>query len=178
MRTYTSQIGFDRMVTKAARTDWCMPVGKYFNLKLDTVNSQFSYCDSSFYHCILAGEASYKNCRFGDTCKVWHGLFTNCAFLSARALRSTNMRFGTGCTINGVALLGPTVYSVTGFGRYARTTYGIPHTAGVHVVCGCFEGNLEEFRARARATLESTAQYLLVADLFEERWAALKQRGE
>lgn len=60
---------------------------------------------------------------------------------------------------------------VTGFGRVGRTTTFFRCQDGlVRVQCGCFYGNLDEFRARVKDTHgngKMAREYLMIADLME-----------
>lgn len=60
---------------------------------------------------------------------------------------------------------------VTGFGRIGRTTTFFRCQDGlVRVQCGCFYGNLDEFRAKVKEThgdSKMAREYLMIADLME-----------
>ena len=102
-----------------------------------------------------------EECSFSEECSFGEG----CSF-------GGGCRFGEGCNLEGVELLGPSVLSAGGLGRENRTTYGIPHAGGVRVRCGCWAGELDEFRARVSEVHGDSPigkEYQLMADLFELR---------
>ena len=82
--------------------------------------------------------------------------------------------FAEGCSLEaGKKMVGNSIYSCGGMGSEGRTTYGIPTKEGVFVRCGCWFGNLSEFRDRAKEVYgdsEISVEYGIVADLFEARW--------
>lgn len=60
--------------------------------------------------------------------------------------------------------------SVRGFGtEYRPATFYRAKDGEVHVICGCFDGNLEEFRKRVEKTQKGkiAKEYLMIADLME-----------
>ena len=61
--------------------------------------------------------------------------------------------------------------TIGGFGREERTTYFFKLTDGnIGVRCGCFAGNLNEFREKVKETHGETKyakEYLMIADLME-----------
>ena len=60
---------------------------------------------------------------------------------------------------------------ISGFGRVQRTTTFFRTVDGtIGVVCGCFTGSLDEFRAKVREThgdSKYAREYLMIADLME-----------
>lgn len=65
--------------------------------------------------------------------------------------------------------------TVKGFGRYNRnTTFFRCKDGKIRVVCGCFFGDLEEFRAIVKCTHgdgKLAKEYLAIADLMEMHFA-------
>ena len=64
--------------------------------------------------------------------------------------------------------------TVHGFGSEYRTTTFFKTKAGVGVKCGCFYGNLSEFRKKVVETHGETKkakEYLMIADLMEFRFS-------
>lgn len=64
--------------------------------------------------------------------------------------------------------------TVHGFGSEYRTTTFFKTKAGVGVKCGCFYGNLSEFRKKVVETHGETKkakEYLMLADLMEFRFS-------
>ncbi len=62
---------------------------------------------------------------------------------------------------------------VSGFGCACRTTTFFRTKDGVGVVCGCFHGTLDEFRAKVRETYPDGKlgrEYLMLADLMAYRF--------
>lgn len=61
--------------------------------------------------------------------------------------------------------------TVKGFGRYCRnTTFYRGKDKKIHVVCGCFRGDLEAFRKQVKETHgdnKYAREYLMIADLME-----------
>ena len=66
--------------------------------------------------------------------------------------------------------------TIGGFGREERTTYFFKLTDGnIGVRCGCFAGNLNEFRKKVKETHGETKyakEYLMIADLMEYHFNA------
>ena len=62
-----------------------------------------------------------------------------------------------------------------GFGsEYRNTTFFRGKDGDIKVVCGCFYGNLEEFRTKVKETHKDTKkakEYLMLADLMEYRFS-------
>ena len=64
--------------------------------------------------------------------------------------------------------------TISGFGRENRTTtFYLSHNNIIMVDCGCFNGNLEEFRERVKVTHGTSSlghEYAIIADLMEMRF--------
>lgn len=104
------------------------------------------YC--SFGECCSFGEwCSFgKCCSFGERCSL--GEHCICEFGEFEKMSK-----------------------IGGFGRVERTTYFFKLTDGnIGVRCGCFAGNLDEFRKKVKETHGKTKyakEYLMIADLME-----------
>ena len=114
--------------------------------------------------CSLAEGSSFaKWCSFAEWC-----------FFAERCSFADGCSFDDGCSLEaGKKMVGNSIYSCGGMGSEGRTTYGIPTKEGVFVRCGCWFGNLSEFRDRAKEVYgdsEISVEYGIVADLFEARW--------
>ena len=59
-----------------------------------------------------------------------------------------------------------------GFGSVRRTTYFFNCDDGIWVRCGCFFGDIEQFRERVKKTRKGKLgkEYLMIADLVEMKW--------
>ena len=68
--------------------------------------------------------------------------------------------------------------TISGFGRENRTTtFYLSHNNIIMVECGCFHGNLEEFRLAIRRTHDKNGilsplgdEYMDIANLMEKRF--------
>ena len=60
----------------------------------------------------------------------------------------------------------------SGFGSIKRTTYFFNCEDGIWVRCGCFFGDIEQFRERVKKTWKDRLgnEYLMIADLVEMKW--------
>ncbi len=130
------------------------------------------------FDAIPRNEDGYKLCPAADYSAInsipkWCSFAKGCKF-AEQCRFAGGCRFAEGCSLEGVNLIGPTVYVAGGYGSENRTTYGIPHKGGVFVRCGCARfKSLDKFRAKVKEVLGGTpieAEYLIVADLFEARW--------
>src|SRR5699024_4978252 len=106
--------------------------------------------------CIFGGWCIFdERCRFGEWCKF-----------GERCI------FGEWCRLEGVVNISNTIYITSGFGSENRTTYAIPHANGIKIRCGCWVGEIEDFRARVKNVYKNNPiklEYLLMADMFEAR---------
>lgn len=61
------------------------------------------------------------------------------------------------------------ILQITGLGTYGRTTTAFNTRSGVHVNCGCFRGDINQFRKRVEQTRDGKvrAEYLKFAELVE-----------
>ena len=61
------------------------------------------------------------------------------------------------------------ILQITGLGTCNRTTTAFRTKNGVRVKCGCFYGNVEQFREQVKRTREGKvqAEYLKFAELIE-----------
>ena len=79
---------------------------------------------------------------------------------------------GDACVYGNACVYGDACYTtIKGFGREYRTTTFFKCKDGkVRVQCGCFYGDLEEFRASVKEThgeSKKAKEYLMIADLME-----------
>ena len=60
----------------------------------------------------------------------------------------------------------------SGFGSIKRTTYFLNCEDGIWVRCGCFFGDIEQFREQVKKTRKGRLgkEYLMIADLVEMKW--------
>lgn len=83
--------------------------------------------------------------------------------------------YGDACVCGDARVCGDAGYAtVHGFGSEYRTTTFFKTKAGVGVKCGCFYGNLSEFRKKVVETHGETKkakEYLMLADLMEFRFS-------
>ena len=83
--------------------------------------------------------------------------------------------YGDACVCGDACVYGDAGYAtVHGFGSEYRTTTFFKTKAGVGVKCGCFYGNLSEFRKKVVETHGETKkakEYLMLADLMEFRFS-------
>ena len=112
-------------------------------------------------------EYGYKICPSGD-----YSLISNfgewCSF-GERCSFGKSCSFGEHC----ICEFGEfkKMSTIGGFGREERTTYFFKLTDGnIGVRCGCFAGNLDEFREKVKEThgeSKMAKEYLMAADLME-----------
>ena len=99
------------------------------------------------------------------------------ARVSGDAEVSGNARVSGNAEVSGDAwVYGNTDYATAkGFGsEYRNTTFFRGKDGDIKVVCGCFYGNLEEFRTKVKETHKDTKkakEYLMLADLMEYRFS-------
>ena len=99
------------------------------------------------------------------------------ARVSGDAEVSGNARVYGNAEVSGDAwVYGNTDYATAkGFGsEYRNTTFFRGKDGDIKVVCGCFYGNLEEFRTKVKETHKDTKkakEYLMLADLMEYRFS-------
>ena len=133
-----------------------------------------------------------NDCSFGENCK-----FGNCEF-GRRCHFGDHCEFGSGCKFgeycdfgrkcsfgefcvfegkcvfeNGhVAKKGYPLLGFMGFGSIKPTTYFFNCEDGIWVRCGCFFGDIEQFRERVKQTRKGRLgkEYLMIADLVEMKW--------
>lgn len=130
---------------------------KIFNLKgfknLPLING-IKQCPSGDYSAI-------KN--FGEWCSFSYG----CRF-------GEQCSFGEKCSFeNGnIAKTGYPLLTFGGFGTLNRTTYFFNCEDGIFVRCGCFSGNINNFREQVKLTREGkiAEEYFAIADLVERKW--------
>jgi hypothetical protein len=138
-------------------------------------------------HAIFGECASFgRGAIFGDCARFGnHAIFGECASFGAFATFGNHAIFGGGAifgaftTFGGGAklegnkpLLGNAIYSFGGFGSVNRTTYFIPMRDGIYVRCGCWAGDIEEFRERVADVHGESAvarEYLAICDVAEMR---------
>ena len=134
-----------------------------------------------------------RNCSFGEFCK-----FGNDCFFAEECTFEDGCSFGIWCVFgdlsnfgerckfgaysdfrykcrfeNGhVANDGYPLLSFGGFGSVHRTTYFFNCEDGIWVRCGCFFGDIEQFRERVKKTRTGRLgkEYLMIADLVEMKW--------
>ena len=134
-----------------------------------------------------------RNCSFGEYCK-----FGNDCYFSEECTFGDGCCFGIWCVFgdlsnfcerckfgaysdfrykcrfeNGhVAKDGYPLLSFGGFGSINRTTYFFNCEDGIWVRCGCFFGDIGQFRERVKKTRKDRLgkEYLMIADLVEMKW--------
>ena len=96
-------------------------------------------------------------CNFGNSCTFGEG----CYF--ARQCRFENGH---------VAKQGYPLLGFSGFGTKNRTTYFFNCEDGIWVRCGCFFGDIEQFRKQVKKTRKGRIkkEYLMIADLVKMKW--------
>ena len=91
------------------------------------------------------------------------------AWVSGNAEVSGNARVSDNAEVSGNA----DYATIKGFGTYNRnTTFFKCKDGKVRVVCGCFYGDLDEFRKQVKDTRSGKVaeEYLLIADLMEKHF--------
>ena len=120
----------------------------------------------SFGECCRFGEqCSFGEwCSFGKLCRF--GRF--CTFAKYCSF-GERCRFGEQCSCEFGEF--EKMSTIGGFGSKERTTYFFKLTDGnIGVRCGCFAGNLNEFREKVKETHGETKyakEYLMITDLME-----------
>jgi acetyltransferase-like isoleucine patch superfamily enzyme len=121
-----------------------------------------------------------KNCSFGDRCQFGyscafgHGCTfgDECTFKSTCNFGALN-RFGKNCSFNGRrALPGYPLLALAGAGSANRTVYAFNVEGGPWIEAGCFLGDLDAFRKKARADGDKLKclQYLGFANIVAATW--------
>ena len=125
----------------------------------------------------------YDNARvYGDACVCGDARVYGNAWVYDNARVYGNARvhgnawvYGNACVCGDACVYGDAGYAtVHGFGSEYRTTTFFKTKAGVGVKCGCFYGNLSEFRKKVVETHGETKkakEYLMLADLMEFRFS-------
>jgi uncharacterized protein YjbI with pentapeptide repeats len=78
-----------------------------------------------------------------------------------------------GAKYHNTSIIGTTAYMASGLGSTNRCTVGIPLQECILILCGCWAGTLDEFRARilkVYSDMPIYKEYALMADMFEARW--------
>ena len=126
---------------------------EFDNFKIDECG--YKICPSGDYSLI---SNFGKSCRFGKHCSFgeWCSFGERCSFG-----KHCICEFGEFKKMS----------TIGGFGREERTTYFFKLTDGnIGVRCGCFAGNLDEFREKVKETHGQTKyakEYLMIVDLME-----------
>lgn len=93
------------------------------------------------------------------------------AWVFSNALIGGNARVGGTAQVGGNARVfsNDDILQITGLGTYGRTTTAFNTRSGVHVNCGCFCGDINQFRKRVEQTRDGKvrAEYLKFAELVE-----------
>ena len=126
-------------------------------------------------YCEFCNDCSFsEDCTFGLTCSfgIWC-LFNTCQI-------GQDSSFGECCIFEGKCIfenghVSKNKYPLlifSGFGTVRRTTYFFNCTDGIWVRCGCFFGDIEQFRERVKQTRKGRLgkEYLMIADLVEMKW--------
>ena len=134
-----------------------------------------------------------ENCKFGEYCEFGrrchfgdHCEFGNCCSFGIWCVFGNLSNFGERCKFgaysdfrykchfeNGhVAKDEYPLLAFSGFGTVHRTTYFFNCEDGIWVRCGCFFGDIEQFRERVKKTRKGKhgKEYLMIADLVEMKW--------
>ena len=127
----------------------------------------------------VSGDASVSgNARvYGDAEVSGDASVSGNARVYGDAEVSGNARVSGNAEVSGDAwVYGNTDYATAkGFGsEYRNTTFFRGKDGDIKVVCGCFYGNLEEFRTKVKETHKDTKkakEYLMLADLMEYRFS-------
>lgn len=121
--------------------------------------------------CSFSGFCTFDEwCTFGDRC-----IFGKCCRFSRFCSFGKHCSFGECCSFGEQCRCEfgefEKMSTIGGFGREERTTYFFKLTDGnIGVRCGCFTGNLNEFREKVKETHGETKyakEYLMAADLME-----------
>jgi len=103
--------------------------------------------NSSFYNC------RFDNSRFDNSsfynCRFYNSSFYNCRFYNSRFYNSRfdNSRFDD-CCFAGKRITGPRpLFFIGPLGSSQRQLMAVSTEQGIHLVTGCFNGSIDEFRA-------------------------------
>ena len=126
-------------------------------------------------HCEFGNDCSFsEDCTFGFTCSfgIW------CIFNTCKIGQDSS--FGECCVFEGKCIIENEhitknqcpLLIFSGFGTVRRTTYFFNCKDGIFVRCGCFFGDIEQFRERVKKTRKDRLgkEYLMIADLVEMKW--------
>ena len=108
----------------------------------------------------------YKQCPSGDYTKIKQFendcSFGECCFFEGKCIIENEHIIKNQCPL--------LIFS--GFGSVRRTTYFFNCEDGIWVRCGCFFGDIEQFRERVKKTRKGRLgkEYLMIADLVEMKW--------
>lgn len=147
------------------------PSGDYSLISNFGEQCSFGECCSFDEECSFGVECSFgERCSFGGGCSFggWCSFSKQCSF-DGWCSFGEHCRFGERC----VCEFGEfkKMSTIGGFGSESRTTYFFKLTNGeIGVRCGCFAGNLNEFREKVKEThgeSKMAKEYLMAADLME-----------
>ena len=115
-----------------------------------------------------------EECTFGFTCSFGRW----CLFKTCKIGKDSS--FGECCVFAGKCIIENehitknkcALLIFSGFGSVRRTTYFFNCEDGIWVRCGCFFGDIEQFRERVKKTRTGRIkkEYLMIADLVETKW--------
>lgn len=99
------------------------------------------------------------HCRFGDHC-----VFGDLSFFGAHCAFDTNCRFGDDCRFGAGCVFGDfagtLLYDVNNIGSRNGTTYFFMNNNGIYVLCGCYNGLIDDFAARVERVHKKSKLYL------------------
>ncbi len=114
---------------------------------------------------------------FGNAEVYDHALVHDNAQIFGDAWAFNNASIGGTTRVGGTAQVGgdalvfgnDDILQITGLGTYGRTTTAFNTRSGVHVNCGCFHGDIDQFRKRVEQTRDGKVrdEYLKFAELVE-----------
>lgn len=192
MKKYTQE-EFDALPVDEFGYKRC-PTGDYTAIKEFPCKCIFLYSCTFTSDCKFGESCSFGNrCRFGKRCKFMYWCsFGNCCTFMKGCNFAGSSSFGACCYFHNQCVFGYDcsfgefcefyncicefgefleMISFGGFGSDHRTTYAFKlNDGGIGIRCGCFAGNLEEFKNKVKETHGDTKlakEYLMVADLIE-----------
>ena len=115
-----------------------------------------------------------EECTFGFTCSFGRW----CLFKTCKIGKDSS--FGECCVFEGKCIIENehitknkcALLIFSGFGSVRRTTYFFNCEDGIWVRCGCFFGDIEQFRKQVKKTRKGRIkkEYLMIADLVKMKW--------
>ena len=151
------------------------PSGDYMLIKKFEDYCRFGESCKFGEYCEFGNDCTFREeCTFGFACIFGRWcFFTTCKI-------GQDSSFGECCVFEGKCIIENEhitknqcpLLIFSGFGTVRRTTYFFNCKDGIFVRCGCFFGDIKQFREQVKKTRTGIIkkEYLMIADLVEMKW--------